>query len=414
MNTKQNKKNKSRPGTKKRLKKAPAVSRTKGYYRFSKDFPGVTDSNGYRDNTIIIDSPAKKAATKRKLTLTFVCVFLLSFLATTLAFAVSNHAIAPAAEKQTTDSFHKTEIAGNKTAFLSGEVLSSGSISGITASLGAAGVNAVAIELKDASGYFYFEPSLSVSAEALSKTAENAADTIKAFKDSGFTVFAVVSCFADDIYARNNQSQALYTVIPEREDGTPETSELWYDRMNSSHAWLSPYSEDVLYYLNSTVSDVLHLGVNGILFENMILPDFGEENIIIPGAASDGDSALQKSMETLNYINNTISCRTGVVVQTELLSSVSMDTEDDAFSYIVSSGCDSIVLDARNTAPETTLDRINVLHSLLAENESNMEIIPLLSASADNTSLLGSLAQKNIVSFIMYNENSVYKSEDFR
>lgn len=415
MNKKRNKKNRSRPTVKRRLKKAPAVSRTKGYYRFAKDFPSVTDSNGYRDNTIIIDSPAKKAATKRKLTLTFVCVFLLSFLATTLAFAVSNYAITPTAEPQTFDSLNRTDFSGSKTAFLSGDVLSSGSVSTITTSLGAAGVNAVAIELKDAYGCFYFEPSVSVSAEALSKSAENAADTIKAFKNSGFTVFAVISCFSDDIYARNNQNQALYTVTPEREDGTPAKSELWYDKKNGSHAWLSPYSNDVIYYLTSTVNDIMRLGVNGILFENVMLPDFGEEDIVIPGHSSSGVSALQKSTETLNYINNIVSCKTGIVVPTESLSSmISTDADNSEILYILSSGCDCIVLDSRNTSPETTVDQIDSVLGSLAENDSSMEIFPLLKTGTDNASLLGSLAQKNIGSFIMYNENFEYKSEDFR
>ena len=55
----------------------PQVSHTKGYYRFSKDFPSVTDSEGYRDNDLIINSPAKKTSVRRKLILLFICVFVI-------------------------------------------------------------------------------------------------------------------------------------------------------------------------------------------------------------------------------------------------------------------------------------------------------------------------------------------------
>ena len=56
---------------KKRTRRFLLPSHTKGYYRFSKDFPSVTDSEGYRDNDIIVNSPAKKASVRRGLIVLF-------------------------------------------------------------------------------------------------------------------------------------------------------------------------------------------------------------------------------------------------------------------------------------------------------------------------------------------------------
>ena len=62
-----NEKQKNNVTAPRQQKKAPRVSRTKGYYRFSKDFPSVTDNNGFRDNDVFVTSPAKKAALRKKL-----------------------------------------------------------------------------------------------------------------------------------------------------------------------------------------------------------------------------------------------------------------------------------------------------------------------------------------------------------
>ncbi len=72
-------------------KTPPVVSHTKGFYRFSKTFPGTTDENGYRDNENMRRRPM--SAKGRILTAVFVLFcFIFAFVATSVALHISHTA----------------------------------------------------------------------------------------------------------------------------------------------------------------------------------------------------------------------------------------------------------------------------------------------------------------------------------
>lgn len=388
-------KTKRRAAHEKRMKKAPTVSYTKGYYRFSKVFPSVTDGGGYRDNDTIINSPAKKAADKRRLGILFVCVTILAFIAVTFAFALSD--LPAAKQDEATDAnrvLQTTDLTGYKAAWLGGDILTSENIGSVSAALRASGVNTVVVEFKDAAGCFYFMPSISVPAEAKAKASADASKAVKSLKSAGLTVFAAVSCLADDIYARNYRELALYTSTPNAEDDNENV--LWYA---DSHAWLSPYSDDTAYYLNRIVSDVIQTGVDGLIFTNAFLPNIGEEAVTIP-YKTDMEPAA-KSAEQLSYLNNMFTCQTGVLVSAAL-------TADAA---ILTTGCDHIIPDLRKADDASAA--ITAMTAVLSANESRADIIPLLDAENGGAAALSPEAKQQIHSVIMYSQTFTYKPENF-
>ncbi|MDR1629809.1 MAG: hypothetical protein LBS36_06315 [Oscillospiraceae bacterium] len=65
------------------------MPRTKGYYRFTKDYPGETDEYGYRDNETIRKKPLPN---RGRLAVYFAIIFcfILGFVATSVALQISN------------------------------------------------------------------------------------------------------------------------------------------------------------------------------------------------------------------------------------------------------------------------------------------------------------------------------------
>lgn len=326
---------------KKRIKAAPRVSHTKGYYRFSKDFPSVTDSDGYRDNEVFVNSPAKKASKRRRLAAACLVVFVLAFVLTSFAFTVSEQPIA-VTEPSTAESDAGIPTAENHFAFLSGETLASASVQGILTQLKAQDVDAVVIPFKDAAGYFYFKPSVSVGNEALSKASDRAANVVKEFREAGIAVYAAVSCFADDIYARNHQDEAAYVITAPASGDNDEVRSLWYNGGENSHAWLSPYSDEVIYYLTTVSQDISYLGVSGIVFTNAVYPS-GQDGVRFSQKTDEDIGADEKAAQVVFSVSSQVSCPTAFFVTAEMMLGA---IDEATLPVIFESGCDKSFVDA--------------------------------------------------------------------
>lgn len=327
----------------------PKVSHTKGYYRFSKEFPSITDSEGFRDNEIIINSPTKKASVRRKLALLFVCVFIISFVGATLCHSISNLPVKKTQEQTTLDIDTSCSLSGYNAVKLTGDVLSYSGIESFMSDFNLDGINAVVIDFKDAQGYFYYKPSISTSAEALSKASDNCKKIITDFKNSGISVFALISCFADDIYARNHTQWAAYTISTPESGNYDEVHSIWYGGENEDNAWLSPFSDDVLYYLNTIVSDINSLGVDGIIFDNVMIPLSAEsENVRFELSENYEVAPQEKIQQWITYANASVNCKTGVCISSaQMLNIIDNSTESDIFN-----SCDYVILDARASKAE--------------------------------------------------------------
>lgn len=73
----------------KKKQQRPLVPHTKGYYRFTKDYPGQTDEQGYRDNENIRKKPLPS---RGRLAVYFAILFcfVIGFVGTSIALQLSN------------------------------------------------------------------------------------------------------------------------------------------------------------------------------------------------------------------------------------------------------------------------------------------------------------------------------------
>lgn len=409
----------------KRVRRFLFPSHTKGYYRFSKDFPSVTDSEGYRDNDVIVNSPAKKASVRRRLIVLFVCVFVVTYLVSAVCFSVSKLPISET-EENMTGSAEKTVFSGYNTAYLTGDVLSYGSAESIIGKMLVFGVNTVVIDFKDAAGNFYYDPSVNVSSEALYKASDNPQKIIDEFREAGIAVFARFACFADDIYARTNQNEAAF-VMTSSEEGEQES--IWYSGGNDSHAWLNPYSVEVQYYLRVAVEDINKMNVDGIIFDYVELPVNAEsDNVRFREPTDDSPSSAMSSF--ISLLNSTyVDCKTAAVVPHDvMLEAIGSGNVPSAFA----SGCDYVIPDARlSLMPENTTigtrqyakphlsptefitDYMNAVLKFASGEDYSVKIIPLLEATETSGKQLSALAGVKGDSFIMYNAEMTYTDDNF-
>lgn len=402
-------------------KSAPAASHTKGYYRFSKDFPSVTDSNGFRDNELFVNSPAKKAALRRRLSALFIAVFVIAFAATSFSFALANHPPIQTPESSTGDAETTNTANGRRTVFLPGTVLSDSGVESTINTLKAMGISAVVIDFKDASGYFYYRPSISVSDEALSRASANASSIVANFRGADIKVFASVSFYADDIYARNHRDIAAYVNSVPESGSSQVTRSIWYDASPETHAWLSPYSNEVKYYLTTVINDIDAMGVDGIIFDNVI-PTSDIRDVHFPGEYESDNTTEEEIAEYISYTNATTLTKTGIKIPyTAMLSAFAEQEAPPVFS----SGCNYIipelilsripsetVIGNRRYSPpagaptEFIKDYIGAAQNLLTAEEITAELLPIIENSDTFTVQTAALADCNIYSYITYDENS--------
>ncbi len=405
------------------VKKSNFPSHTKGYYRFTKDFPSVTDSEGYRDNDVFVNSHSKKASAKRRLVLVFAVCIAFAYCVTMLGFSISKLP-AEIAEPTDVDAFAQVKLTGYNASFLQGETLSYSSVENIIREYKILGIDTVVIEFKDAEGFFYFNTSFPVSAEATSKASDNAKNVIKEFQVADIAVFARVACFADDIYARNNQEMAAYVTTASHSDDDEPIKSIWYNSGNDSHAWLNPYSNEVLYYLRTIVTDVANLGVDGILFDYAVLPfDTDFSTVIFDGAEDNEITPAGKMVDFILLLNSTyVSCTTGVSISSQdALTAVAEQKIPDG----VYSGCDFIVADLRPAAysentvlgeklfknpaaspAEFIVQYMDELGKLFESDESlkDVEIVPLLESGDGQDVQINAVADSGGKSYIIYSK----------
>ena len=395
----------------------PQVSHTKGYYRFSREFPSVTDNEGFRNNELVINSPAQKTATRRKIAVVSLCTFIIAFICTALCLSISNLPVKESAEQTTNDNSSAVTLSGINGTRLTGEVLSYSSIESLLNGFSTDGTNAVIIEFKDAQGYYFFKPSMHMSAESISKASDNAKKIITDFRNAGIKVYAAVSCFADDIYARNHQDHTAYTLTAPESGSYDEVRSIWYAGETVKNAWLSPYSNEVLYCLNTIMSDIDTLGVDGIILENVILPISAEdENVRFEFSDQYESSAGEKIAQWLNYTANVTNTPVGIrISQTQMLHFAEKSTADASLS----AGCDFIILDSRislakegavigtkqylapdKTPAEYTSALLTFISDFLADNEINSTLIPIIDDESF-ISVIASLDSEKIQSCII-------------
>jgi len=262
--------------------KAPRTLRTKGYYRFNKDYPMTVDGEGFRENS------ASERRVKRRAILIaagIALAFVFSFVITKTCVYLSG--INPAVNavpdetiaRQTVSYLRLTreEITGEGSGKLSDIVLGSGCSGAI-------------IEVKDEEGNIYLD--------------DFTANAVKELKADGIETAAYISCFKDSLSPDEDSSFRI------RKNSS--SGELWTD--NSGSKWLNPFSESARALLLYTVSAASELGFRMIALDNVGFPSdsgsgtayfFGENewtgtrNQLIRGFISDSVSGAGNSVTAI-------------------------------------------------------------------------------------------------------------------
>lgn len=221
-------------------KQAPKTLRTRGYYRFTRDYPMTVDSDGLRDN-----SPTKKRIIVKEILFAFsvLLVFSVSFLIAKTCVQLSS------VEPKPTD-----EFAGDAENVLSSFLHFSaiddifGDIEALKAEIEKYGCTGALIEIKDTDGHIYLK---SIDAE-----------TIKALKADGVQTAAYISCFKDSVSPDENNAFRIRK--------NSYSGEIWTD--NSGSGWLNPFSEEARNHILSIVSSASELGFDLIVLDNVCFP----------------------------------------------------------------------------------------------------------------------------------------------
>lgn len=230
-------------------RKAPVTLRTRGYYRFTRDFPGSVDEEGFRENR----QSKKRAAVKGVLwALTLLAVFCVSFILAKTAWLVSN--IPPAVTQPAEPAGSDAE--GFRALHFSRESPEETDAQRVTDRLEAADAAVAVLEVKDEYGYGYVY-----------------AELIQALHAQGFRAAAYISCFKDSYHTWDNAALSVRGGA----DGAP-----WTD--NAGAGWLNPFAPEARALLLEIIRGAADEGFDYILLDNVCFPaDSGSATAFYPG-----------------------------------------------------------------------------------------------------------------------------------
>ena len=257
-------------------RKAPVTLRTRGYYRFTRDYPGNVDEAGFRENR-----PGKKRAVLRGVlwALGLVAVFCLSFTLAKAAWLVSNE---PPAVTEPTEPVN-TESAAFQALHFSRRAVENASAASLLRSLEAAEADVAVLEVKDTEGYVYVYDTL-----------------VPALHAAGKRAAAYICCFTDPIHAWETPSLAVRSLNA--------NGEVWTD--NAGAGWLNPFSAEARALLLDTVKNAAAAGFDYVVLDNVCFPAdsgsatayyagedeyTGTRNQVLRGFISDAVSAAGKA-----------------------------------------------------------------------------------------------------------------------
>lgn len=256
-------------------KKAPLTQRTRGYYRFTRDYPSAVNTEGFRDNT-----PAKKRITVKRFGIVFLCllVFCLGFTLTRAGMLISEDPVSSAPEI----SEDNGALADKALHFSYGE-LAEGDPEKLINALKKKDAQIAVFEFKDEYGYVTFNVG-SFLGQSADKRVTAAYDTVKALKNSGYKTAAYISCFKDSVVP---QADLTYAVRKNTADG-----DAWRD--NADAGWLNPFSADARNYVLDLISKASAGGFDFIFLDNVCFPtDSGTAQAVFAGESDYSGSRNQ-------------------------------------------------------------------------------------------------------------------------
>lgn len=319
-------------------KKAPVTLRTRGYYRFTREYPSTVDENGFRAN-----QPDRKAVIRRRLITALVCilVFCAAFTVTKYTMLLSEKAL---------PSVPTNETAGTQPEFralhFSYEELRGGDTKKMLKRLETHGCTAAVFEFKDDYGYVLFNTGSFLGASADHRV-PHASETLNYIKSRGYSVCAYISCFKDTAAAAADLS---YSVRQNAYDGGN-----WLD--NSGAGWLDPFSTPARSYVLNMISNAAEIGFDRIILDNVrFSTDSGTAS---PCFAWEGSSQLSRNQALVTFINSALKSSGGARL-TVMCDTAAFDTQatQDAPGYygnLLSSRAASLCVDARPSSRQKNI-----------------------------------------------------------
>lgn len=229
--------------------KVPKTSRTKAYYRFSRNYPSAVDHDGFRENSNIKDKMSLKAIIF--LIAGCFCVFVLTFFVVQLGIELSEKDI-PQSENIPASIPQKgiNAVKLQDTFFISDSV---DKISEYVAS------DAVIIDIKNEDGFIhikdgkYLSPSTAASSESVK-------DKITALEETGIETIAYISCFKDNTKPYEYTGMEIMT----------SAGYIFEDSLGDK--WLNPFLEISQNFVLSVIKNAVDCGFSYILLDNVCFP----------------------------------------------------------------------------------------------------------------------------------------------
>ena len=268
-----------------RMKNAPALVRlktvrTKGYYRFAKEYPSDVGADGYRENR----PPARGLSATGRILLALLCVavFCLAFIGVKAAMLIS---AAPGdTDYLATASDAVPAAPGLRAMRFTAEDLRGHSAAELKRMLEGFGCNTALFEFKDADGNVVFPTSLALGS-AGENAAEGAWETVKELENAGVRTAAYLCCFRDSAATAYDESLAVMDFDDPDEPLTDA----------AGSRWLDPYLPETAAYLTGLISEAIDGGFSYVVLDDVSFPyDLGLKTAFFSaaGVAERGENSI--------------------------------------------------------------------------------------------------------------------------
>jgi len=143
--------------------------------------------------------------------------------------------------------------------YLSAQDVNTGALETVSASLAAAGADALVIDMKPESGRLTWSSGCYMARAFDTAGAGDLTEALAPLKEQGVTLVAQLSCLVDTLLATRDAPAALRAA-----DGSIYSS--------AEGAWLDPYHSDTREYLTALIDELAEAGFDEILLTNLSFP----------------------------------------------------------------------------------------------------------------------------------------------
>ncbi len=408
-----------------RVSKSPNVSRSRGYYGFSSDFPGEADEKGFRNNTGAKTSAESKKRDRKFFTFLFACVFIASFVLFYTGFSVSRLPAEDITKAQSETVSDSGAGMNGRSVFISYSKLYSQDIDKLCTSLKEKGVTGVIIDVKDPAGYLAFRPSdiTRLTSGALKYVTGDFASAVRKFDENSISVSALFSCYADTFASSYLSDYSVRNSADVDENGN-RTGALWYNDTSDSYAWLDPFTDGVDEYLDSMISYVADAGVNEIILNSVCLPVCSNFNSAVFSDGKDMNAVNERMTQFVKKTIDKYSSKTAVSVFVSLNSVLSTPpaggyllNEKSAFVYVdmrLSKQPDNMKVDSETFEKPSEKPYMFISNaayacgSVIAKSQSGAKMVPLIESNDASSEQAAALMSHEINYFALYSADSDY------